>query len=150
MGSTYSKLAAYARSVAGNLQLGKRLHRSKATISGVADNGLNGVCLAAMVWNLGRMNRQTKIKSAMELRQVAKVLGMPPVGKDDENLAGGNISINNPLWLFLAMLLGAVMLWLFTQSLPKATPTTTVTTPTSTTTAPPSSANPDYIEFYRP
>lgn len=93
-----------------------------------------------MVWNLARLNRQTKVAKAMELRQVAKLLGMPPVGKDDENLAGGNITIGaNPAWIIGAMLLGAAAFWFVTRQPDKASaaqpevqkPTTVVVQPSN-------------------
>ena len=83
------------------------------------NNGLNGPARASMVQNLGRVNRQQRVAEALQLRQMTKILGMPPkLDLDDEMIAGGDIRINRggpAPWLFatVAIVTLAILAWLF-------------------------------------
>lgn len=137
------------------MQFGKRDNRSSTAR---LKNPFVGIASANTVAGLGILNRQARLKQAAELRQISKVLGMPPTELEDEMLAGGDITINHGsgVWpwvvagLCILLLAGGVGVWLL-----GASPKGPVSNPTPPATPQPPVVQPatkgsDYIEFFKP
>jgi hypothetical protein len=81
---------------------------------------LNGVGRAAMMQNLGRVNRNQKIHDALATRQMCKILTTPDLQLEPEVIAGGDIHLGGSLgpWIFASVLilvvglLAAVGVWM--------------------------------------
>ena len=74
---------------------------------------MNGIGAAHLMQNLGRINQHQKHVEALGTRQLAKILGMPPVGLDDEMIAGGDITVkhggNLGPWIFASVLVLTIL-----------------------------------------
>ncbi len=84
-----------------------------------------------LLMGLDHLNKHAKLKRALETRQLARILGMPAVGEDDELLAGGDIKINqgrgNP-WPWLAAIVAMLLafgVWYLMSRPPPQTETLT-------------------------
>lgn len=71
-------------------------------------NPFNGIAAAGLVSGVDAIHRNVRLQRAIQIREMAKVLGIPPAKLEEEMLAGGNITVNERgalgPWIFATVL----------------------------------------------
>jgi hypothetical protein len=125
MGGNDSWLTTYSGAFAIDMRFSERFFGRKTSGDDASRAKLNGVGRAAMMQNLGRVNRNQKIHDALATRQMCKILTTPDLQLDDEMIAGGDIHVgtgsNTGFWIFMSVLvmvvglLAAAGVWMSNQ-----------------------------------
>ena len=113
-----------------------------------------GINAANSVAQLDGLVKNGKIQRAIQLRELVKILGMPPAPPEaEEMLAGGNITINpgsssSGAWVFASILaialIAALLWWAFVWKPAQANPVNPVNPVRPVR---PSGDNPDYLDI---
>lgn len=130
------------------MQFGQHGNGGKsATGKTVKHSPFEGIAKVNALAGLDALKRQARLKQAMELRQIAATLGMPPDQLEQEMMAGGNITVNEGRGNIGPWILGSVLLVLLFVGLllwsgshgsqpPSVTPAKSPAQPTKTAAAP--------------
>ncbi len=78
-------------------------------------NPFNGIAAVGLLSGLNGVHQNSRIQRVMQIRETAKLLGIPPAKLEEEMLAGGDINVNTGRsnvgpWLFATVLMLALLL----------------------------------------